>query len=192
MDPSMLSNSMASGQGSPERGINGTYANRMADHIRDMEKRSPAIYEGSTLSQTGSSQDRWAALKGHARNLSASTGNDDALSSTRHSPIKSLRDQNSVEPVMGASGQPLVHDPLPEIGHFNDSKSDLTEPSVVHGPLGGDATGKSTWPYTPEPMKVDTPDSKSSGVEFSKEKGLVAAARWWCSRPSRCSCRQRN
>ncbi|WPH01268.1 Hypothetical protein R9X50_00410600 [Acrodontium crateriforme] len=180
MDPSMLSASMVSGQESPDRNkAGGTYANRMAEHIRDMEQQSPALYEGSTLSQTGTSQDRWAALKGHARNLSASTGKNsgDGLNTPSRSPIKNLRNQDSIEPLMGASGLPLANDPLPEIGHFNDSKSDLTERSVVHGPLSGDVTGKSTWPYTPEPHgKSVTPEDKAPGIDFDKEKGLVAAA----------------
>ena len=178
MEPSTLSS-----QGSPTKG---SYSDRMAAHLREMGKGSPAVYEGSTLSQTMPSQDRWAALRGHARSMSASTSQDNVreLESPRQSPAKSLREQKStdLQPVMSASGLPLVDDPLPEIGHFDDSKSDLTtNPSIIQGPLGGDATGKDTWPYTPEPQtgadrEIAARDSQSLKSGYGKDAGFVAAA----------------
>jgi len=187
MDPSTLSSNLRSSDGSSLAAKqNGSYANRMAEHLREMGKDSPAVYEGSTLSETMPSQDRWAALRGHARSMSASTNQDHGKSvgSPQQSPARSLRGERSVEqpPVMGASGLPLADDPLPEIGHFDDSRSDvLTNPSIIHGPLGGDATGKDTWPYSPEPRidgqrELSARDSRSPRSGFSREDGMLGAA----------------
>ena len=176
IDRSSLSSQKASPQTSPTKA---SYKQRMDAHLREMGKGTPAMYEGSTLSQTVPSQDRWAAIRGHARNIS-SAGSKDDLGSTRspqQSPAKSFEER----PVMGASGLPLTDDPLPEIGHFDDSKSDVTtNPSVIQGPLGGDATGRDPWPYTPQPQADaqrelsarNTPSVKSGN---GKEAGLLAA-----------------
>lgn len=190
MNPSTISSNMLSGSSeasSLPAKQNGTYADRMAEHLRDMDKDGPgAVYEGSTLSQTMPSQDRWAAIKGHARNMSSTDSRDgvNSVGSPRQSPAKSLRGVQSREeraerPHMGASGLPVADDPLPEIGHFDDTKSEVsTEPSVVKGPLGGDATGKDTWPYTPEPERqqkdFDAGTSLRSGN--SRGSGFAAAA----------------
>jgi len=186
MDPSSLGSNMLSSEGGSATKQNRSYADRMSEHLREMNEGSPALYEGSTLSQTMPSQDRWAALRGHARNTSASTSQGDvrSLGSPQQSPAKSLRNERSIdeEPRMGASGLPLAEDPLPEIGHFDESKSDLTtNPSIIHGPLGGDATGKDAWPYTPEPQAhmqkdLSARDSRSLRSELSQKGGLVAAA----------------
>ena len=181
IEPSNVSSNKS--QGSPTKT---SYSERMNTRLRELGKDSPpAIYEGSTLSQTMSSQDRWAAIKGHARNISGADSRDDVrgLESPRQSPAKSLREERSIErPVLGASGLPVADDPLPEIGHFDDSKSDLTtNPSIIHGPLGGDATGKDTWPYTPEPptqaeRDLGAKDNLSQKSGYGKEAGLTAAA----------------
>ncbi|KAK0358759.1 hypothetical protein LTS02_018380, partial [Friedmanniomyces endolithicus] len=128
----------------------------MAAHLREMDKDGPAAtYEGSQLGQSTPSQERWAAIKGHARNISEATSRDnvDSLNSPRQSPVKSLKEQRSMEEalVMGASGLPVANDPMPEIGHFDDTRSEVsTNRSVVEGPLGGDATGRDPWPYSPD------------------------------------------
>lgn len=179
VDPSTLSSNMISSQGSPGR-PNGSFAERLRDLGKD---DSAAMYEGSTLSQTMPSQDRWAALKGHARNMSASTSRSRVgeMDSSRQSPAKSLREEKSKDdlPVMGASGLPDASDPMPEIGHFEDTKSDVsTNPSVIKGPLGGDAAGKSAWPYTPEPQQKEPTSKESRSLHSgnSKENALLAAA----------------
>lgn len=181
MEPSTVSSNVVDSPAldSPAK-PNGTYAARMAAHLRDMDKEGPAVYNGSTLSQTIPSQDRWAAMAGHARSISASTSKDD-VGSPRQSEAKSLRQERSTDqrPVMSASGLPVADDPLPEIGHFDDSKSDLTtNPSIIHGPLGGDETGKDTWPYTPEPQQreLGTRDSRSMKSDRSHNDGLLLAA----------------
>ncbi|KAK5112547.1 hypothetical protein LTR85_011239 [Meristemomyces frigidus] len=191
MDPSTISSNMLSGSSdasSLPAKQNGTYADRMSEHLRDMGKDSPAVYEGSTVSQTMPSQDRWAAIKGHARNISSAASKDDinSVDSPRQSPAKSLREVHSREerervPQMGASGLPVADDPLPEIGHFDDTRSEIsTNPSVIKGPLGGDATGKDTWPYTPEPDRqqrdLRSNGSRSLGSGHSRDGGLMAAA----------------
>ncbi|CAK3750810.1 tRNA-dihydrouridine(47) synthase [NAD(P)(+)] [Lecanosticta acicola] len=152
MEPSTVSSHVVSSNGSPAK-ANGTYSDRMAQYLRAMDKEHAPMYEGSTMSQSMPSQDRWAAIRGHAANMSGSLG-----SSAGQSPAKDARgdlDRSTEErPTMGASGLPLADDPMPEIGHFDDSKSDVTtNPSIIQGPLGGDVTGKDTWPYTPEPQQ---------------------------------------
>ena len=175
MEPSTVSSNKLSSRGSPTKS---SYSDRMAAHLRDMSDDSPAIYEGSTLSQTMPSQDRWAQLKGRAHTMSGSPING---VSPRQSPAKVLAEERPFgrEREMSASALPVSDDPMPEIGHIDDSKSDLsTNPSVIQGPLGGDASGKDTWPYTPEPAEreLSARDSRSLRSGPSHEGGLVAAA----------------
>ncbi|KAK5129510.1 hypothetical protein LTR08_003201 [Meristemomyces frigidus] len=178
IDPSTLSSNMLSSEGSSVR-QSGTFADRMAsDHRHSTGEDSSALYEGSTLSQTMPSQDRWAAIKGHARDLSKDDL-DSVGTSPRHSTAKSLLREERSRPVMTASGLPLADDPLPEIGHFDDTRSEIsTNPSIVKGPLGGDATGKDTWPYSPEPQhkKLSVRDSGSLRSGRSEENGRLVAA----------------
>ena len=85
---------------------------------------------------------------------------------------------------MGASGLPVADDPLPEIGHFDDTRSEIsTNPSIIKGPLGGDATGKDAWPYTPEPEKQqkqrelrESASRTSSMSALSRSERLMGAA----------------
>lgn len=171
MEPSTVSSQVLSSNDSPGK-ANGTYSDRMAEHLRAMGKdNKPAIYEGSTLSQTIPSQDRWAAIRGQAVR---SVENVDA--SPQQSPARSLR-QEGIEnkPTMVSSGLPLADDPMPEIGHY-DSQSDLTtNPSIIHGPLGGDATGKDTWPYTPDPP-ASAANRDSRSIKSGQSKGEIFSA----------------
>lgn len=171
VDPSTMSSGMmgSSTTNDSHAKANGTYSDRMAQHTRNISQDNDASYNGSTLSQTVPSQDRWAALKGKAAdNLSSNSPNQ--LASPHQSDAGSLRDgrpQSGDSVKLGASGLPDMNDPLPEIGHFDDTKSELsTNPSIIQGPLGGDASGKETWPYTPSPSQdVNTharPGSSSS------------------------------
>jgi hypothetical protein len=149
LDPSTVDSNRVSTSDSPAL-QNGSYSNRMAEHLKVLGKDSPAIYEGSTMSQTMPSQDRWAALRGKAVGLPDTSEHSSAAQSPAQSPAKNLRAPSEEEPKMVASGLPLADDPMPEIGHYN-SQSDLTtNPSIIQGPLGGDPTGESTWPYTPD------------------------------------------
>lgn len=171
MEPSTVSSHVQSSNDSPGR-ANGTYSDRMAEHLRAMGKEKPAIYEGSTLSQTMPSQDRWAAIKGQAVKSVENFG-----PSPNQSPARSLRQDGVYEnkPTMVASSLPLANDPMPEIGHY-DSQSDLTtNPSIIHGPLGGDATGKDTWPYTPDPPgSAANRDSRSTRSGQGNRDGIVS------------------
>ncbi|KAK3704723.1 hypothetical protein LTR37_013697 [Vermiconidia calcicola] len=184
IEPSTVSSSksqQASQQPSPTK-ANASFSAR----LRELGKDSAPVYQGSTLSQTMPSQDRWQALKGRARDMSSADSRDDLreVSSPNQSPAKSLREERSREsqPVMGASGLPVADDPIPEIGHFDDSKSDVTtNPSIIQGPLGGDATGKDPWPYTPEPNAVGQRELGGRGSQASKDsleehKNILAAA----------------
>lgn len=175
MEPSFVSSDVRSSQISSGSPTKGSFAAR----LREMGKDSPSgLYNGSTVSQTIPSQDRWAALSSRAREMS--TGSQSDTRSPRQSPAKSLHEQNSVEqPVMGASGLPVVDDPLPEIGHFDDTKSEVsTNPSIIRGPLGGDATGKDTWPYTPEPQQKELANQLRRSVKSDDDShtGMKGAA----------------
>ena len=183
----------------------GSYSDRMAEHLRAMGKDDPVMYEGSTLSQSMPSQSRWAQIKGHAQSMSGSTSRDDvaAVGSPKQSETRSVREEQSLRqepslreqpsresPVkLGASGLPVADDPLPEIGHFDDTRSEIsTNPSIIQGPLGGDPTGKETWPYSPSPRHSarhsaqeelrsrGSRDSRSVKSGHGKEAGLAAAA----------------
>lgn len=167
MEPSTVSSNMFSSASSP-RNSRGTYSDRMATQLQDLGKGNPALYNGPTLSESVPSQDRWAAIKDNARNLSEQ--------SPAQSPAGDLHGADD-KPVMTASGLPLAEDPLPEIGHY-DSQSDLqTNPSIIHGPLGGDVTGKSTWPYTPEPgSKRNSTDGLGKGAILTAAAAGGAAA----------------
>ncbi|QIX00001.1 hypothetical protein AMS68_005518 [Peltaster fructicola] len=172
IDPSTLSSARPSSYvDSPGKG---TYSDRVAQQLRINGKSDVPMYEGSTLSQTMPSDDRWTALKNHAKALSnTSSTNVDALESPRQSPAKSLQGESPVK--MVHSGLPFADDPMPEIGVYDDTKSEVsTNPSIIKGPLGGDATGQSTWPYTPSPRLVE---SKSHGATsgYSKDALLAGA-----------------
>ncbi|KAK5117006.1 hypothetical protein LTR62_006727 [Meristemomyces frigidus] len=181
MEPSIMSSNMLSSLDGSSKNRS-SYADRMADQLRELGKDSPAMYDGSTLSETMPSQDRWAAIKGHARNLSSANSQDQ--DSLRSSPEKSIRVHRSIEqpPIMSASGLPVANDPLPEIGHFDDTKSEVsTNPSIVKGPLGGDPTGRSEWPYDSKHTPVlrsdiDNASFGSSQGGHAGRDGLMAAA----------------
>jgi hypothetical protein len=174
IEPSNVSSSKSkvSGQGSPA----GKASNSFSARLRELGKDSPPLYQGSTLSQTMPSQDRWQAIKGRARDISGSRDN------IAESPVKSARGERSLEPIMTATSIPLASDPMPEIGHFDDTKSEVsTNPSIIRGPLGGDATGKETWPYTPEPETqaqrgVAEKDRQSLDIGMGKGAALAGAA----------------
>jgi len=180
VDPSTMSSGVlgSSTTDSLAKG-NGTYSDRMAQHARNLSQDNPASYDGSTLSQSGFSQDRWAALKGQAANQLASNS-PEQFGSPRQSEARSShndRPQSGSSVKLGASGLPDMNDPLPEIGHFDDTKSELsTNPSIIQGPLGGDTTGKETWPYTPSPTQEHNAQARpgSSSSKGRSDKAAVA------------------
>lgn len=179
IDPSTMSSGMlgSSTTDSIAKG-HGTYSDRMAQqHARNLSQDNSVSYNGSSQSQSGPSQDRWAAIKGQAANKLAS-GSPDQLGSPRQSETRSVgegRSQTGESVKLGASGLPDLNDPLPEIGHFDDTRSEL---SVVEGPLGGDTTGKETWPYTPSPSQdIESKARQGSGSSKSgKGKALAGGA----------------
>jgi hypothetical protein len=173
LDPSTVGSNRVSTSDSPAL-HNGSYSNRMAEHLKVLGKDSPAIYEGSTMSQTMPSQDRWAALRGKAVGLPDVSEHGSAAQSPAQSPAKNFRASVEEEPRMVASGLPLADDPMPEIGHYN-SQSDLTtNPSIIQGPLGGDPTGESNWPYTPEADRAG--DLKFQQSEQSMRGAAITGA----------------
>ncbi|KAI9828825.1 MAG: hypothetical protein M1819_006532 [Sarea resinae] len=55
---------------------------------------------------------------------------------------------------MGASGLPVADDPLPEIGHGLDDESEInTNPSIIHGPIGGAQHDPGLWQHHSSPTK---------------------------------------
>jgi hypothetical protein len=69
--------------------------------------------------------------------------------------VASSQDDRDV-PQMGVSGVPVASDPMPEIGVGLDSpQSEITtNPSVIHGPIGGSSHGnRDHWPYSATPPR---------------------------------------
>lgn len=169
MDPSTLSS------GSPTKA---THSDKFAGHLREMSKDTPPMYHGSTVSQTMPSQDRWVKLKEHAQVRSGSNSKVDVglIESPQQSPARSPERSYERNAGAGAGARDLQN------ARYSDTKSDVpTNPSVVEGPLGGDVTGKSTWPYTPDPASPayrdgSSQDSQSLKKGRSKEEGMLAAA----------------
>ena len=99
--------------------------------------------------------------------------------SPRRNIARSLEEREErEEPVtMTASGIPVADDPLPEIGHGLEDKSDIsTNPSIIQGPLGGVTRDNRThWPFQPTP-----PQSKGDLLlrsnNSSAHESLKAAA----------------
>jgi hypothetical protein len=181
VDPSTMSSGMMGSSTTNESHgkVSGTYSDRMAQHTRNMSQDDPASYNGSSLSQSVPSQDRWAALKGQAANKLASNSlgqsNSPRQSETRS--VHETRSQSGNSVKLGASGLPDLNDPLPEIGHFDDTKSELsTNPSIIQGPLGGDASGKETWPYTPSPSQEVNSHARPGSSSSKGGNGKTAIA----------------
>lgn len=97
--------------------------------------------------------------------------------SPRQSVARSLEEQDDESVQLGASGIPLVDDPMPEIGHIPDSDSDLnTNPSIIQGPIGGvQQSSLDHWPYkeTPPQGKTEFPNRSH---DSSAQASLKAAA----------------
>ena len=86
------------------------------------------------------------------------------------------------EPVMGTSGVPVASDPMPEIVIGLDSpQSEITtNPSVIHGPIGGSAQdNRDHWPYNATPPKskggLISPAADDHGLGIP-EAGLAGGA----------------
>jgi len=99
-----------------------------------------------------------------------------APNSPRRNIARSLEDREE-HVTMTANSIPVADDPLPEIGHGLDNKSDIsTNPSIIQGPLGGVTHDNRThWPFQPTP-----PQSKGDLLlrsnNSSAHESLKAAA----------------
>lgn len=172
VDPSSLSSNMLASSTTDNSGKgNGTYSDRMAQHTRNMSQDDPASYDAASAP----SQNRWAALKGQAATKLAANGQDE-LDSPRQSEARDLQKEASESPIkLGASGLPDANDPLPEIGHFDDTKSELSQnPSYIEGPLGGDGARQEAWPYTPSPSHEVDHEARRGGS--SRQSGHEKSA----------------
>ena len=98
--------------------------------------------------------------------------------SVADSPRQSIARSEDERVPMGASGLPVVDDPIPEIGHGLDSEeSDLnTNPSIIQGPIGGPHHGsRDHWPSGPTPPQP-TGEPFSHSNDHSAHESLRAAA----------------
>jgi hypothetical protein len=83
------------------------------------------------------------------------------------------------EPQLGASGIPVSTDPMPEIGMGLDSpQSEITtNPSVIHGPIGGSSHGnRDHWPYGSTPPRSESGLSEAAPPSGALSAGLGAFA----------------
>ncbi|KZF18969.1 hypothetical protein L228DRAFT_271601 [Xylona heveae TC161] len=101
----------------------------------------------------------------------------------QRSPVQSVTHSimhEDEEPVhMTASGIPVAHDPMPEIGHGLDDESDInTNPSIIQGPIGGLHHGeRDRWDYDQTPLQSERGHGEEEHVEFeAAEAGLLGAA----------------
>ena len=101
--------------------------------------------------------------------------------STKSSPRQSIAHSedggHEVIP-MGASGLPRADSPIPEIGHFAHSDSDIsTNPSIIQGPMAGTPSGnRDHWPFQPTPPQPKG-NLMSQSKETSAHESLKAAAK---------------
>ncbi|GAB7350089.1 hypothetical protein MBLNU459_g0756t1 [Dothideomycetes sp. NU459] len=184
LEPSMIS-SIRSSDGSTSRVEDTRYHDRMAESMREVSRESPAPHEISAIgaAQDSPSKSRWSMLRDHAQALSAHGSDPSAANSPRHSEARSPRDDRSFRdhtPVqLGASGVPLVDDPMPEIGHGLDEESEFsTNTADVRG--SGIKAKENRWSYdsTPPPSRgkeVHERDSFSQNSTKLGKPGLLGA-----------------
>ena len=99
-----------------------------------------------------------------------------AQNSPRQSVARSMEEREENIP-MGASGLPIADDPIPEIGHFRHSDSDIsTNPSIIQGPMGGYQNDNlDHWPNKPTPPQAKG-EVASRSKDSSAHQSLKAAA----------------
>lgn len=92
--------------------------------------------------------------------------------------VASFRDDRD-DPQMGASGVPVLSDPMPEIGVGLDSpQSEITtNPSVIHGPIGGSSQGnRDHWPYGATPPRSKNGQISPTGENLGLDMNDAALA----------------
>ena len=99
-----------------------------------------------------------------------------AQNSPRQSVARSIEEGEENVP-MGTSGLPIADDPIPEIGHFHHSDSDIsTNPSIIQGPMGGYQNDNlDHWPNKPTPPQTKG-EVTSRSKDSSANQSLKAAA----------------
>lgn len=106
------------------------------------------------------------------------------IPSPRHSIDAQISEAASHEQLkMGASGLPDMEHPMPEIGVYDDGESEVTNPSMIHGPIGGvQEENRDHWPGKPTPTKprlhttATSREQKSDSNLKAPEAALVGAA----------------
>lgn len=101
------------------------------------------------------------------------------IPSPRHSidaPLSEAASRDQLK--MGASGLPDMSDPMPEIG-YGDGDSDITNPSMLRGPIGvEERTSWTGYQATPPPRNIVTPTlgQKSDSNLKAAEAAIIGAA----------------
>lgn len=186
LEPSMIS-SVRSSEGSTSRVENAQYQERMAESMREIAQDSPAPHEIEAAQETESSspsKSRWSMLRDHAQSLSARGSNPSATNSPHQSESLSLREQRSLReqtPVqLGASGIPLFDDPMPEIGHGLDDRSESsTNPPEIQGPGAKNRDNRWSYDSTSSPgrgKEVNERESFSQRTNRQGKAGILGAA----------------
>ena len=142
LEPSMVSDSTGTGASLKyERFDN--HDHRAAEDTVDIKDHPPATHKAGVF--TASDEDaplktRWSQLRERAEGLSSKNSPNGRIVAT--SPLqsdspsqrerRSLRSESPVK--LGASGMPLLDDPMPEIGHGLDDVSEVsTNPPEIQG-----------------------------------------------------------
>lgn len=126
-------------------------------HEAQKEGQEPVHQKPWLGAHENSSAERWNAIRGHAQRLSNSSPTKGQ--STSGHEIQSSSDTSENRVRMGKSGLPIADDPMPEIGHGFDERSEgelnaspeRKKSSIIEGPLGDQSENQGTWPYEPTP-----------------------------------------
>ncbi|KAL1310516.1 hypothetical protein AAFC00_000801 [Neodothiora populina] len=184
LDPSMLSSSVRSDAYSKVE--ESSHDHHMEENLRDITRASPAPHEIAAVAvseEASPVKSRWSALREQAEALSGknSPGDSDAVLSKRDETrlLQDHRSEGTSTPIkMGASGLPLMDDPLPEIGHGLDDVSEIsTNPPEIHGakPQGD----KERWSYDTDGFLKDrtrSPDILSPGSNHHERTAALLGA----------------
>lgn len=144
------------------------------------------IYHAGTTKGLGlENTEEQAVGKRDLRSLSSQRSHRDDNESAADSPRQSVArstDEHDEHVPMGAIALPNLADPLPEVGHYRDSDSDLnTNPSIIQGPIGGLHQGnRDHWPSEPTPPQQNR-DFVSHSDKTSAHESLKAAAKGFMS-----------
>ncbi|KAF1354667.1 hypothetical protein BDV97DRAFT_395090 [Delphinella strobiligena] len=176
LEPSMVSSSVRSSTNTG-KSEDVQYQDRIAESLREINQGSSAPHKIEAIGKAEEEppspvKSHWTALREQAA-LALSEQNS-SNASGRLSP----RQSETTSPVeMGASGLPLAHDPMPEIGHGLDNVSEVsTNPPEIQGIKGKGR--RERWSYDSEGFLKDrqSRDSISQKSGHGGEDALLGAS----------------